>query len=334
MTIKLGILSTAHNHSDAYAEALKALEIADLVAVADEDEERGRKFAEQHDIEYGSRAEILEQIDAGIVTAANANHLEWTEAAAKAGVHVLCEKPLATTEDNARAMVRVCESSGVILGVAMPVRFSEPARLAKTAVENGEIGELQAIIGTNILMQKTGGDWMTDPERSGGGAIMDHTVHIIDLARWITGQEVANVYAESGTRFTNIPVEDIVVLSMAMQDGTPLTHDGSWRQPKSWDFWGDVTMRLIGTKGVLEIDCFDQTLTQTTDIGQDPGIDSVYWGTDMNKELLRDFVTAVSAGEQPEISGQEGVREVQIVEAVYESVESNNLVSIEHNGDF
>jgi len=334
MTVDLGILSTAHSHSDAYAEALTEIENADLVAVADEDEERGRSFAERHEIEYDERDAVLDRIDAAVVTATNAGHAEWTATAAGAGVDVLCEKPLATTADDARGMVRECRDSSVELGVAMPVRFSEPARRTKAAVDRGEIGELQAIVGTNILVKNTGGDWMTDPEQSGGGAVMDHTVHVVDLARWITGQEVTEVYAESGTRFADIPVEDVVVLSMAMEDGTPLTHDGSWRQPESWDFWGDVTMRLIGTEGVLEVDCFDQTLTQTTDGGDDPGIDSVFWGTDMNEELLREFVASVESGEQPAISGAEGVREVQVVEAAYESAESGDPVSIEYDTEF
>jgi predicted dehydrogenase len=332
MTLSLGILSTAHNHSDAYASVIENIDDATLVAVADEDEDRGRAFADSHDIEYGSREAVLDRIDAGIVTAANANHREWVAAAADAGVDVLCEKPLATTVEDAEAIVDACEEANVTLGVAMPVRFCEPARRAKAAIESGELGELQAIVGTNLLQWSSGGSWMTDPELSGGGAIMDHTVHVVDLVRWMTGQEVTEVYTETGTQFADIPVEDVVVLSMALEDGTPFTHDGSWRQPDTWDFWGDVTMRLIGTDAVVEIDCFDQTLTQTTGSeGDDPGIESVHWGEDMNEGMIREFVEAVQSGRDPEISGEDGVREVAVVERAYESADRDEPVDVTYS---
>jgi len=82
----------------------------------------------------------------------------------------------------------------------MPVRFSEPIRQAKAAVDEGKVGDLKAIVGTNILQQMAADTWFTDLERSGGGAIMDYTVHVVDLARWITGREVTEVYAEVGSQ--------------------------------------------------------------------------------------------------------------------------------------
>ena len=150
---------------------------------------------------------------------------------------------------------------------------------------------------------------------------------MVDLARWITGQEVGEVYAESGTRFTDIPVEDVDLLSMELEDGTPFTHDGSWRQPESWEFWGDVTLRLIGTESVIEVDCFDQTIQETR---ESEGIEAVHWGEDMNEGLLRDFAAAVRDDREPEIPGEEGAREVAVVEAAYESVETGEPVAVSY----
>jgi predicted dehydrogenase len=312
-----------------YVEACEGIEGVEVVAVADEDGERGAAFAEEHGIEGGSREEVLDAVDAAVVCAANADHAAWVEAAADAGVDVLCEKPLATNVETAQSMVEACEHAGVALGVAMPVRFNEPIRQAKAAHDAGEIGTLQALVGTNLLTTMAPGTWFTDPEASGGGAIMDHSVHVVDLARWITGGEVGEVYAESGTRFSDIPVEDVDLLSMELEDGTPVTHDGSWRQPESWEFWGDVTMRLIGTEGVIEVDCFDQTFRETR---ESEGIEAVHWGEDMNQGMLRDFVAAVREGRDPEISGEEGVREVAVVEAAYESVETGEPVPVRYEG--
>lgn len=330
MTVRLGVLSTAHQHANTYAAVITALEDAELVAVADEDADRGQSFADSHDIEYGSVDEVLGRIDAAVVCAANANHGNWVREAAWAGVDVLCEKPLTPTAEEANELVTTCKSAGVTLGVAMPVRFSEPIRQAKAAFDDGAIGDLQAIVGTNLLQTMAAETWFTDPDLSGGGAIMDHSVHVVDLARWFTGQEVTEVYTETGTRFSDIEVEDIDVLSMELADGTIFTHDGSWRQPDEWDFWGDVTLRLLGTDGVIEVDCFDQTLTRTQDTADDPGIDSVYWGTDINAGLLRDFVSAVRDGRSPAITGTDGVREVRVVEAAYESAERDEPVAVEY----
>jgi UDP-N-acetylglucosamine 3-dehydrogenase len=330
VTVAIGILSVAHGHANSYARAVQGIEGAELVGVADGDAERGRSFAERHEIEYADAATVLDRSDGAIVCAANADHLTWVERAAAAGVDALCEKPLATSAEAAQAAVDACEAAGVALGVAMPVRFSEPIRRAKAAVDAGEVGDVQAYVGTNLLQASGVAGWFVDPERSGGGAIMDHSVHVVDLVRWISGREVAEVYAESGTAFRERPVEDIDVLSMSLEDGTPFTHDGSWRQPDEWDTWGDVTLRIVGTDGVIEVDCFDQTLRHTRDTGDDPGIDSVFWGSDTDEELIADFVATVREDRQPAIPGWEGAHAVRVVEAAYASVERGAPIVIDY----
>jgi predicted dehydrogenase len=330
MTVRLGVLSTAHHHAELYAATLESLDDAELVAVADEVDDRGQSFADSHGIDYQSADDVLERVDAAVVCAANVDHGPWVRQAATAGVDVLCEKPLAPTGDEAAELVRVCESAGVALGVAMPVRFSEPIRQAKAAVDEGAVGDLKAVVGTNLLQKMAVGTWFTDPDLSGGGAILDHSVHVVDLARWFVGQEVREVYTETDTRFSDIEVEDVDVLSMELGDGTIFTHDGSWRQPEEWNFWGDVTLRLIGTNGVVEVDCFDQVLTRTRDSSDDPGIDSVFWGTDINEGLVGDFVDAVANNRPPAVTGTDGLREVRVVDAAYESADTGEPVSVDY----
>jgi predicted dehydrogenase len=329
VSVSVAVCSTAHSHAESYAGVLADLDGATLAGVCDDDEERGRAFAERHGIEYGTPAEVLAGADAAIVCAVNEAHREWIETIAGHGADVLSEKPLATTAADAEAAVAACEDAGVSLGVAMPMRFSEPVRRARAALDAGELGELQAVVGTNILQRMAADTWFVDPERSGGGAVMDHSVHVVDLVRWLAGEEVTEVYAESGTRFGDYEVEDVDVLSMELADGTPVTHDGSWRQPEHWEFWGDVTLRLIGTEEVLEVDCFAQTLTETRD-GDDPGVDAVYWGSDPDAGLVADFVAAVREDHPPTITGEEGVREVRVVEAAYESIETGEPVAVEY----
>jgi predicted dehydrogenase len=325
VTVSLAVLSAAHGHCHAYAEAVDGIEGAEVVAVADEDDRRAREFATEHGAAALPAGEALARADGAVVCAANADHATWVRRAADAGVDVLCEKPLAPTAAEAEAMVDACADAGVSLGVAMPMRFSEPVRRARAALREGAVGDLQAVVGTNLLQKMAADTWFVDPERSGGGAVMDHSVHVVDLVRWLAGAEVREVYAETGRAFGDYPVEDVDVLSMELADGTPVTHDGSWRQPEEWEFWGDVTLRLIGTEGVYEVDCFAQTLTETT---EGDGREAVYWGSDPDAGLVRDFVAAVREGRPPAIPGREGVREVRVVEAAYESAETGEPVTV------
>ncbi len=327
-TVRIGILSAAHLHAGAYAGQLASLEGAELVGVADTDDERGREFAESHDVDYLDADAILKRADGVIICSTNANHRDWAERAAEAGAHVLSEKPLAAESDDARAIVDACASAGVRLGVAMPLRFSLPARKAKEALEDGMVGSVHSIAGTN--RGKMPGSWFTDPDAAGGGAVMDHSVHIVDLVHWLTGERVAEVYAETGTRFHDLPVEDVNLLSMELTDGTQFSLDGSWSRPDSWDFWGDATVSLVGTEATVDVDCFAQKLKYTDDRTDGDGVQSLYWGTDPNGGLIADFVEAVREGRPPEITGSEGVEAVAVVEAAYESAERGEPVDVEY----
>lgn len=328
MTIPIGILSTAHLHSETYAEQLAASDDAELVGIADTDAERGRSFAERHDTAHWSPDDLLQRVDGVVICSENAAHVEWIEAAADAGVHVLCEKPLATDVAHAASVVEYCDDAGVELGVAMPLRFSDATRDAKSRLAADDIGDLCAVSGTN--RGQFPGGWFGEPDRAGGGAVMDHTVHIVDLVYHLTGHEVVEVYAELGTRFHDIPVEDVNVLSMELDDGTQFLLDGSWSRPETWHTWGDATVEVVGTHGVLSVDCFAQSLWHTADAGKQPGISSEFWGTDPNKGLIDDFVTAVTEDRAPAIPGRDGVMAVAVVDAAYRSAERGEPVPVEY----
>jgi predicted dehydrogenase len=332
MTVPLGVLSTAHVHTDGFATLLDRREDVEFVGVADDDAERGRATADQYDVPYMETDALLAAVDGALVFSTNTTHGRWVRAAAEAGVDVLCEKPLATDLAEARRLVEVCEAAGVALGMNMPLPYTEPARYARNAYEDGAIGELTMAAGTNRAKfrnrHETG--WSADPEHAGGGAVMDHTVHVVDLVRWITGREVAEVHAELATMHDGPEVEDVNVLSMALDDGTPFTLDGSWDRPENWDYWGDATLNLVGTEGEVGVDCFDYKLRETHDAGEDAGIDSVYWGALPNERMLDDFLDTVRNGTAPEITGRDGLREAAVCLAAYESAKAGEPVPVEY----
>ncbi|WP_121744847.1 Gfo/Idh/MocA family protein [Natronorubrum halophilum] len=324
--VRVGMLSAAHLHAGAYASVLRSLDGAELVGVVDEYDDRGREFAETHGTDFLDAESLLERADGVVVCSTNVRHRNWIERASATGVDVLSEKPLSPAAEDARAIVDTCRDADVHLGVAMPLRFSLPARRAKAALEDGTIGSLRAISGTN--RGQLPGGWFVDPDATGGGAVMDHTVHIVDLVHWLTGDRVAEVYAETGTRFHDISVEDVNVLSMTLEDGTQFSLDGSWSRPDEWDFWGDATVSLVGTDATVDVDCFAQKLTHTDDSDESDGIQSLYWGSDPNAGLVADFVEAIRADRAPETTGAEGVAAVAVVEAAYESAERGEPVDV------
>lgn len=327
MTLSIGVLSAAHVHTDAYAGELARRDDVAFVGIADEDSKRGREAAERHGTEYVADADVLlERVDAAVICAANADHREWFERAAEAGVAVLCEKPLAPTLEEARAIVDVWRETGIRAGITMPLRFCAPARQAKRMLESDGIGDLRSVSGTNRGQMP--GSWFVDPEAAGGGAVMDHTVHIVDLVGHLTALEVTEVYAEIDTRFHDVPVDDVNVLSMELSDGTPFLLDGSWSKPDSWHTWGDATLELTGSRGAVGIDYTDQSLVHTVASGPDAGVHTAFYGTDANAGLIDDFVASIREDREPEITPDDGLRAVAVVEAAYESAERGEPVAV------
>ncbi|MGG4452405.1 Gfo/Idh/MocA family protein [Brevibacillus porteri] len=321
--MKLGIISVAHMHAYSYANAVAKLDGVQLVGVADEDEMRGKVAAEKFGVPFFTDYHELlaTDIDAVIVTSENAKHQEHTLAAARAGKHILCEKPLATTAEAAQEMIDFCREQGVILQTAFPVRFHPAVVRAKQLVEQGKVGRIMAIRGTN-RGQNPGG-WFVDPEKSGGGAVIDHTVHVVDLMRWFMDSEVREVYAEVDSKFSDTPIDDCGILTMEFENGVFATLDCSWSRNKAFPTWGDVTMEIIGTEGTISLDAFSQKLDVYSN---EKGLKWVNWGDDMDSQLVKDFVTSVREKKAPSITGEDGLRAVEVALAAYQSAEQKQPV--------
>ncbi len=325
--LKIAILSAAHLHADSYAAALRDLAGVTLVVLWDNDAARGHEKAG----EYGTGFEpdlaaALNECDAVIICSENIRHRELTERAAAAGKHVLCEKPLATTVENARAMIETCAQAGVLLGTAFPVRHSGPAFQMRDAISSGALGSVLMIRGANRGTNP--GGWFVDPALSGGGALTDHTVHIADLIRFVTGEEITSVYAEADTHFyPDLGVEDCGLLMMGLSGGGFASLDPSWSRPnQAYPSWGDVRMQLTGTGGVAT---FDYT-AQHTELYANARVRAAEmpWGDDGDQLMVADFAEAVRENRSPLASGEDGLRAVEVVAAAYESLRTGRSVEV------
>jgi predicted dehydrogenase len=155
---------------------------------------------------------LLADVDAVVVCSETCVTGRLWKRAARAGKHVLCEKPLATTPDDARAMVAACDKAGVQLMTAFPCRFSPAFEQLAEAVRRGDIGNVLAVRGTN--RGRCPGGWFTDPALSGGGAVMDHTVHVTDLLRALLRSEPAEVFCEAGNGILHGDFDDTGFLAI------------------------------------------------------------------------------------------------------------------------
>ena len=325
--VRVGMMSFAHMHAYSYAACLNELHEAEFVALWDDSPKRGRECAKQFRTSFvGDLDKFLAlDMEAVIITAENVHHRELTERAAGAGKWILCEKPLATTIEDAKAMVAACKKAKVGLGTAFPCRYSPPLMEVQRLIASGEYGAVYAANCTNN--GQFPGGWFADPELAGGGATMDHTVHVADLLRWITGKEFTKVYCEMGRQIhPKIKTDDCGSLHLEMQDGIAVSHVASWNRAKSFPTWGDVTLEIIAEKGVIRVDAFNQKINVYND--DTLKAEWAYWGANPDLGLVKDFIAAVDQQRPPSITGVDGLRAVEVTVAAYKSVQSGKMVRV------
>ncbi|KAF9127258.1 hypothetical protein BGX30_014870 [Mortierella sp. GBA39] len=313
-------------HAASYLQAMLNRGDVEVAGIADEDEARVKPFTEPHGVPYYSdyTQMLQEPLDAVVICSENVRHAEMVCAAAAAGKHVLCEKPLGVSEEEMLRMIETCKQHGVQLMTAFPCRFLTSVKQAKQAVEQGKIGDIIAIKGTNRGTMPSG--WFQDRSLSGGGAVLDHTVHVMDLMHWFTGSKVRSVFAHAKMLFHDTDIDDAGMVHVRFDNGVFAVLDPSWSRSRSFPTWGDVTMEIIGTKGVLSIDAF----AQKNDVYSDVESKSLwsYWGDNMDEALIDSFVASIRDGKPVAVSGEDGLYSARVALAAYESARIGRSVTL------
>ncbi|GAA1783606.1 Gfo/Idh/MocA family oxidoreductase [Leucobacter iarius] len=331
--LRIAVLSFAHTHAISYCEALSGRADIELVvadpdgAAAPDDAPRGAELAASLGVDYvDSYADALAWgPDAVIVTAENARHRELVELAAEAGAHVLCEKPLATTLEDARAMLAATERAGVALMTAYPVRFAPAFADLVRRVRDGALGTILAVRGTNNGKLPSDRAWFTDPELAGGGALVDHVVHCADLIDELLGARAETVYAVANrTIHAGAAVETGGLVTAKYPGGVIASIDCTWSMPESGPAWGGLTLQVIGTRGSITIDPFAQHVAGIAS-------DGAVWastGDNLDAAMLDEFLDAVRSGRAPRPDGAVGLRTLEVVDAARRSVASGEAVRL------
>lgn len=333
--LKVAVLSFAHHHAIGYCRLLGARDDIELAAsdpdgsTAGDAAIRGADLARSLGVRYFPTYEdaLAWGPDAVIVTAENSRHRGLVELAAAAGAHILCEKPLATTVDDAAAMVDAAAAADVTLMTAYPVRFSSSFQDALARVRAGQLGDIVGIKGTNNGKVPRDRAWFTDPALSGGGALVDHVVHCADLlddllgASPISVRAVSNGILHSGS---GVSVETGGLVTAVYPGGVVATIDCSWSVPENAATWGGLTLQITGTRGNITVAPFAQHVKGYDDAGP-------VWigvGDDLDAAMLDEFLDAVRSGRRAQPDGEVGLRTFRIVDAAQRSVLTGQPVTL------
>ncbi len=335
--LRVGLLSFAHVHAASYATILQNRPDVDLVvadpdsSAAPADEVRGRELAMHLGVTLLDSYDALFewQPHAVVVCAENSRHRPLVELAAAHGAHVLCEKPLATTADDASAMLAACEAAGVTLMTAYPVRFHPAFRKLRDAVRAGALGRVVSASGTNNGQAPIGTRrWFVDPDLAGGGSLMDHAVHLADLLDDLLGQAPVEVYAQVNRiiHADEVSVETGGLVVVTYDSGTVATIDCSWSAPASYPAWGGLTLAIDCDEGTVDFDAFSDRVELFDDsAGRLQWLDH---GTDLDGLMLDAFLGGVRSGRPVQPDGAAGLRTLQIVLAAYRSAASGQPVRL------
>ncbi|MGJ3240336.1 MAG: Gfo/Idh/MocA family protein [Anaerolineae bacterium] len=336
--MRIGLVGTG-SMGHAHAPSWKLLQNigANLVGVVSNHSESTEVFARQYGIQaYTSLDDLIADVDIVDICVPTNLHKEMTLQAAEAGKHVICEKPMALSVADARAMIDACQDAGVKLYIAHVVRFVSNYRLAKQSVDNGHIGKPCVIRLSRAGYQprKKNDNWFTDESRS-GGMMLDLMVHDYDYARWIGGN-VKRVYARSVRGTTPEAPGDYALVTLRFEDGAIAHIEGGWAYPPGFF---RTSFDIAGTDGVIEFKS-DDAQSLYTHLANPPEIEADEVAVPAAKATdspftaqLRNFYNAIVHDEAPIITAEEALLALEVGLAAIESAQTGQPITLNQEAD-
>jgi len=317
----IGVGGIAQTHLQAFAAATSAT----LVAVVDTRQAATEAVAASHQCQaYASVDELLESatIDAAIVSTPPATHPEICIKLARAGVHVLCEKPLAIDQHAATPMIETAKQCGTILTMASKFRYVSDMVFARQLITSGVLGEILLFENTFAGHVDMGRRWNSLPEISGGGVLIDNGTHSVDIIRYLLGP-ILSIQAVEARRIQGLEVEDTVRLLAKTAGGTIAAVDLSWSINKQTPWYVSV----YGTQGTALVGWGESKYKRNVDR------DWTVFGSGYQKvqaftDQLNNFCDAVLGTDCLLISHEDALASVEVIDRAYDSLRSDHWVSI------
>lgn len=347
--LKVGVIGVG-SLSVSHIKPYLANEDAELIAFCDKNEQRLEEKGKLYGVSklYTNYQELLknEDIDAVSICTWNDSHAEIAIAALEADKHVLVEKPLCMTVDEALAVEKSAEKSGKILQVGFVRRHADNAHLLKQFIDQGELGDIYYAKTSCLRRLGNPGGWFSDKSRSGGGPLIDLGVHMIDICWYLMGKPrpvsvSGNTYNNLGNR-SNIEnlkfykaadydptlndVEDLANALIRFENGASLYVDVSFTLHAKED---ELYVKLFGEKGGAEFEPELALVTEKNDtiLNVTPQIDNL--SLDVKQAFINEinhFVACCKEGKESIAPVADGVQVMKMLNAVYESAETGKEI--------
>jgi len=313
----IGLAGVGKAHVDRWA----AIPDVELVSVCDIVPQIAAEFASKYGMKtYTSTEEMLdkENLTAISICTPPKIHLALTQMAAERGVHVLCEKPMASTVVDCQGMIDVCKANEVVLQIGHKKRYIPPLLRLKELTE-GEFGPIQYMVHRYPHPGMSHKDWFW-AEDDGGGPILENAVHAADILGFLMG-DVARVYAEGGTFFApdRKPQIDCAMFTLRFKSGAIGVVSAGMVSMGSFSF---EDFYVANENGVAEVTGgFDRVEILRYAFRDNPNDvqEESYPNFDAFRAEIESFITCIQTGNKPRASGEAGLKAVAICRAVKES---------------
>jgi predicted dehydrogenase len=261
-------------------------------------------------------------IDAVYVALPNSMHAEYTIRSAKAGKHVLCEKPMASSVKDAKAMIAACDAAHVKLMIAYRLHYEPTTLRAIKLVRGGALGQVQSIVSANGF-NESAGEWRLDKKLAGGGPLMDVGIYCLNATRYLTGEEPSKFTAVVSTidkdgRFSS--VEENTSWTTLFPSGIEATCTTTYGAQMPGFY------KVFGAKGWLEVDNFGYDGLRLKAEYRDGGGKIVKldeFNTEKDpKQFVRQvdhFSNCIRTGKTPDTAGEEGLKDMEYMQDIYKS---------------
>lgn len=342
--VKIAVLGLNQGYKFA-KDSLNMPEDVELVAVAGNNELAKERAKELNVPLYTDYKDLIQEcdLDGVIISLPNDLHREAVEIAAQKGIHVLVEKPIASTIEDGEAIIQACKKNNVKLLVGHHRRFSSKVKKLKEIISSGKLGK---IIGINML-------WVLSKDKAyfsekwrltkGGGPLLINGIHEIDTLRFVTGLRIKRVYASMNNRIRNNPVEDSAAVLLETGEGVTINYFLSDGVPSPWSYDLNVKenpkfhhheancYKIFGSEGSLSFPDFYFYSYDDEKYGWEYPlvIEKIpVEDNDPMTEELKHFIDVLRGKAEPAVTGEDALETLKVIKAIKLSSEKGEAVAI------
>lgn len=321
-----------------YARILKQSQAAELVAICGRSEERVHEASEELGVPgysnsaYDALFRDQGDLDAVVIATPETEHLAPVQASLEAGANLLVEKPLGRDANEAKRIVELARTHDKLLMVCHHLRFDPRYYNLASAVREGRLGQI-----INVYARR-------NPASSSAGRIDGRVpapywvgVHDIDLVHWITGKRSAKVFAKaSGSSLEGLGVDDCIVSTITLEDGSLFLLENSWATAPTGGNPRSFLMSIRGSEGVGEVEAYQhgfavygsngEVISKSGEIQFFP--DLFGRATGIYRDMIDHFLHCLRSGDEPPVSGSDGLAAVRVADAIMHSLERGEEVDV------